>query len=167
LEENPQFIHYPELSSNPNDRAIDLLLRHGGIDRVTWWALSQNPSARAVQVLTDHPNRIHWQTLCSFAKTKQQFDLIRNYPDKIDWGSLCLNNHELVLPLLIENTDKITWWYTLANQPIFETTTTYDYAGIRSARRQLHEEYHAWAGHPVRLVNNWKGWGFLEEEEAL
>jgi hypothetical protein len=165
LEENPQFINYAELSENPNDRAIDLLLRQGGIDNVDWWAISHNPCSRAVQLLTEHVERIYWPYLCSLAQTKQQFELIRNNLDKVDWGSLCLNSNERVLPILIENQDKIQWWWALSKQPIFETETTYDYEGIRGARRELHEEYHAWAGHPSRLQQKWKDWGLWEDDE--
>ena len=162
LEEYPQHIFHSALSSNTHDRAIDLLIRQG-IDRVNWWNLSRNPCRKAVELLRSHPEKIKWGDLCAFANTQRQFDLIRDYPDKIDWSMLCLNRHELVLPLLLENQDRIVWCYSLGNQPIFETVTTYDYAGIRGARRELHEEYHAWAGHPVRLQAKWKGWGLLEE----
>lgn len=163
LEENPDCIWYEGLAKNTNPRAIDLLMSKG-LDNVNWWVLSSNPCRKAVQLLVDRPEKIVWQSLCLDAKTPQQFELIRNNPDKIVWSMLCLNDNEGVLPLLIEHQDKIEWWYSLSNQAVFETLTAYDYAGIRGARRTLHEEYHAWAGHPIRLQTKWKDWGLLDED---
>lgn len=162
LEEYPEHIDYTHLSANRNDRAIDLLVQQG-IDKVVWRALSANPCQSAVALLQQYPEKIKWSDLSSYAQTKQQFELLRNNPHKIKWGWLCLNNSPLVLELLLAYPNKIKWWYALEHQNVFETITTYDYAGIRSVRRELHEEFHARMGHPSRMLQ-WKGWG---SEEGL
>ncbi len=88
----------------------------------------------------------------------------------VDWSSICRNRNKRALELLMEFPSRIQWHFTLGNQDVFETTAEYDYEGIRTARRNLHEEFHAWAGHPSKITTKWVDWGFegavgSEEEE--
>jgi hypothetical protein len=73
----------------------------------------------------------------------------------------------------MEFPEKIQWHFTLGNQDVFETKYRYNYAGIRQVRHRLHEEFHAWAGHPSKMSTKWVDWGFEgalgseEDEESL
>jgi hypothetical protein len=160
LIENPQNINYEWMSINTNPRAIDILKNNNDIHEIRWYGLSSNSCYKAVQLLTEHPNNINWDVLCRFAETKEQFALIRANLGCVEWDSLCSNPSELAVKLLEEHPDKIHWVHSLKSQNIFETITTYDYAGIRGARRDLHQEFHAWAGHPSMITKKWKDWGF-------
>jgi hypothetical protein len=167
LIENPQNINYMSLACNKNPRAIEILMNN--VKKISWELLSGNHCTKAVQLLKEHSNKIDWNTLCCEAKTKEQFDLIRSNLGKVRWEFLCFNPSELAVKLLEEHPEKIVWGYSLRYQNVFETITTYDYAGIRGARHDLHQEFHAWAGHPSMITKKWKDWGFdtygLDEAE--
>ena len=158
LIENPHHIKFRCLSFNTNPRAIDILREN--IGHIHWYGLSSNSCNSAVKLLSEHLDRVHWDVLCKFAETKEQFKLIRANLDKVDWVSLCTNPSELAVKLLEEHPNNIWWCYSLQYQNMFETVTTYDYAGIRGARYHLHEEFHAWAGHPSKISTKWRDWGF-------
>jgi hypothetical protein len=155
------------LACNKNPRAIEILMNN--VKKISWELLSGNHCTKAVQLLKEHSNKIDWNTLCCEAKTKEQFDLIRSNLGKVRWEFLCFNPSELAVKLLEEHPEKIVWGYSLRYQNVFETITTYDYAGIRGARHDLHQEFHAWAGHPSMITKKWKDWGFdtygLDEAE--
>jgi hypothetical protein len=160
-------INYYNLSRNPNPIAIDILKEHP--EKIKWSSLSLNESKEAVELLRQNPDKIDWSLLCNYGKTKEQFKLIRENIDKIDWEVICRNSCEEAVKLLEEHPDRIQWWNSLYWQNVFETIATYDYAGIRGYRHDLHQEFHAWAGHPIRMVTKWRDWGFdnygMDEED--
>lgn len=161
------------LSHNTNPRALRLLWHR--TSEINWEGLSRNPSDEAVDFLEAHVDKIHLAAMCRFASTPRQFALLRSQVRRFKtthWKFLCENPNQGALPLLKEHPQHIPWPMALRFQNLFEITTEYDYAGIRAARRNLHEEYHAWAGHPVRVLQKARDWKLEvfadlgEEEEA-
>lgn len=182
------------LSANSNEEAVKILLENQ--DKIDWYCLSENqcPLARklmesnldklnwhyfcynplAVPFLYSNFEKIKWSVLCERSSTKEQFDFIRQHPQHIVWTSISLNKSPRATKLLEENPDKITWKLAITRHDLFDTITTYDYAGIRNSRHDLHQEFHAWAGHPSKIKTKWLDWGFdtyvmdeadVEEEE--
>lgn len=167
LLENPHRICYKNLNRNTNPRVISVLRNHP--ENINWYCLSQRDSHEAIDMLLEKPDKVHWNSLCYHARLPRQFDLIRANLALVDWDGLCQNPSPLAVDLLAEHPHQIRWWYSLKHQPVFHTVTTYDYAGIREAHRDLHEAFHAWACHPD-MVHKWKDWElsdlvFCEEEE--
>jgi hypothetical protein len=44
---------------------------------------------------------------------------------------------------------------------MYEIEYVYDYNAILKAKYDIHQEYHAWVGHPSR-INKWKDWKINE-----
>lgn len=176
LLEHPDRIDYNSMCFNPNPRAIVLVYENlHRIDYFGWRLLSRNPCKKATELLAANPDKIYWKNLCSYASTKEQFDLIRDNLDTLDeheelWDDLCTNSSEYAVEILEENPECVNWTFSLMHQNIFETITEYDYEGIREARHDLHQEFHAWAGHPSKMMTKWRDWGFdvydFDEEES-
>ena len=194
LRQNMTKINWDRLSKNPCQEAIELLMEYP--NKIIWDSLAENPSPFALplikmgfeerkfrwyglsmlnknplvfHLLKENPSDIHFSMLCKYAKTKEQFDYIRENMDQIDWEIISSNPNPRALELLKEFPDKIAWHYALGCQDVFETTAEYNYEGIRQARRDLHSEFHAWAGHPSKMSTKWKDWGFdgaVYEEEG-
>lgn len=173
LMDNPEKIVWYNLSQNRNPLALPLL--QSAIDKsesrkINSFFISTNPCA--VGILINHTTLIYWPAFCASASTQEQFDFIREHLDKVDWYSMSMNINPRALDFLLEFPDRIVWCCSLGHQNIFETTTEYDYTGIRNARRALHEEFHAWAGHPSKMSTKWKDWDFdgaldeMEEDES-
>jgi hypothetical protein len=166
LLENPEKINWFNIAYNDCPLARPLL--EANIDKLNWNVFSKNPLA--VPFLYSHFEKIDWRLLCECAKTKEQFDFIRKHPRHIVWTSISLNKSPMATKLLEENPDKIYWGFAIRRHDLFETITTYDYAGIRRARHDLHKEFHAWAGHPSKIATKWRDWGFdtygVDKEEA-
>lgn len=158
LQENPKRIFFPALAVNPNPNAINLCTQLWSQKQVGY--LSNNPSPLAVKIMAEHLEQVDWRNLCMFARTRDRFALIRQNLDKVDWDALCQNKSELASALLEEHPHRIHWHYSLLYQNIFETTTEYDYQQIRNIRQLLHSEFHAWAGHPQRVLQKHADWGF-------
>jgi hypothetical protein len=119
-----------------------------------------NPCPVALEILAQNKQHINWGLFCSHASTKEQFAFLRANLDHVEWSCVCLNSSDLAVDLLKEHPHRIEWWDSLGCQNVFQTVTDYDYAGIREARRDLHEEFHAWAGHPSKILTHWRAWGF-------
>lgn len=172
LMENPEKIVWYNLSQNRNPLAIPLfqiVIDNSEVRKINSFFISTNPNA--IGILSRNPTLIYWPAFCASASTTEQFNYIRENLDKVDWASMSMNTNPLALDLLLEFPENIDWVALLGHQNIFETTTEYDYTGIRNARKTLHEEFHAWAGHPSKISTKWKDWGFdgaideMEEEE--
>lgn len=169
LLEHPDKIKYGWLTYNTNPRAIDLL-RSQPVEQIHWSGLSGNPCNNALEILAENKTHIDWTLFCLHASTKEQFVFLRANLDRVDWRFLCKNPSDHAVELLKEHPHRIQWWSSLQFQNVFETITEYDYAGIRATRQTLHEEFHAWAGHPCKILTKWKDWGFdtpgmdMEEE---
>lgn len=180
LRANFRRIEWNILSSNSSEEAVRLLLEN--VDKINWYNFSQNmcplaipliarnlekcnsyflsANPHAIGILRENPTKIYWPSLCVTASTREQFDFIRENLYKVDWGSICRNRNPRAIEFLMEFPERIQWHYTLGNQDIFETKCHYNYEGIRSARHRLHEEFHAWAGHPSKMATKWVDWGF-------
>lgn len=180
LRENFPRIEWNLLSSNSSNEAVRLLLEN--IDKINWYNFSQNMSPlaipliernlekcnsyflstnpHAIGILRENPTKIYWPSLCVTASTREQFDFIRENLDKVHWDSICRNRNKRALDLLMEFPERIQWHFTLGNQDVFETKYHYNYDGIRRVRHRLHEEFHAWAGHPSKMATKWVDWCF-------
>ena len=188
LRENFDKIEWAALSGNSSPAAVELLLENH--HKINWYTFSQNTcplafplmeenisnlnsyflstNPHAVGFLKANPKKVYWPSLCFSASTREQFEFIRENLDKVDWGALCRNPSKRALSLLTEFPERIQWHFSLGNQDVFETTVEYNYSGIREAKRNLHEEFHAWAGHPSKMSTKWKDWGLegaVDEEE--
>ena len=156
LLENPDKIDWYCLSENKCPLMLPIMTAN--LDKLNWYYFCGNPLA--VPFLYENFEKIDWRALCERATTKEQFDFIRENPQHINWNSISLNKSPRATKLLEENPDKINWKLAIGNHDLFETTAEYDYQGIRNARRDLHEEFHAWAGHPSKIATKWRDWGF-------
>jgi hypothetical protein len=156
--ENKDRIDYYLLSKNNNPRAVELLKENP--EKISWYNLCRNSCKEAVKLLADNPDKIFWEILCMCASQKEQVDIMRDHLHLVNWHMVSMNSSKLVFNFLEENKEKMVWYTGILNENIFETITTYDYAGIRGARHDLHSEFHAWAGHPIRMVSKWRDWGF-------
>lgn len=161
------------LSENTCPLVFPLLAAN--LDKVNWYYLSSNPIA--LPLLRANLNKVFPLTLAELARTQEQIDfLMENLSSFLGtatyseeerfWKSLSFNPCPAALRVLKAHPEKVFWMFALARQNVFHTTTTYDYAGIRAARRELHEEYHAWAGHPVRVLQKAKDWGLEDFMEV-
>lgn len=160
LLEHPEKIDWSCLSENECPLAFPLMLQN--LDKLNWYFFCYNPLA--VPLLPDNMERINWKMLSEKAKTKEQFAFLRTHLSQVVWPSISLNPHPEATKLLEEYPDQIIWRLALSCHDLFETFTEYDYQGIRNAREALHEEFHAWAGHPSKIATKWRDWGFVEEE---
>jgi hypothetical protein len=197
LRQNMTRINWEVLSKNPCQEAVELLMEYP--NKIVWNSLAENMSPFALplirmgfdekkfnwyglsmltknplafEILKQNPSDIDFRMLCKRAETKEQFDYIRENMDQIDWEMISSNTNPRALKLLEEFPDKIAWHYALDCQNVFETTAEYNYEGIREARRDIHSEFHAWAGHPSKMATKWNDWGldgavYEEEEEEV
>jgi hypothetical protein len=99
-------------------------------DKIHWWYLSRNPSARAIALLE-----------------KNQ--------DKIDWDMLSRNPSARAIALLEKNQDKINWRQLSLNPSIFE----YDYKGMKDAMyKGIKEDLVKNRFHP-KNIPKFRDWG--------
>lgn len=178
-------IDWYAFSANPY--AVPTLLEH--MDKINWYKLCMNNSPEAIELLKENQDKIVWQVLCEnpFAidlllenrgkcysgalHCNPQIMWVKELmgePGEINYSSIAQNpNLGLVLnyfPFNSYNDELYDVIYMLDHPGIFECVkTTYDYKGIRGARHGLHEEFHAWAGHPSKISTKWKDWGMLED----
>jgi hypothetical protein len=177
LKENLHKVNWVGLSSNPN--AIELLREN--IDEIYWYELAYNPNPDSLQLMEENIDKmnkhvmgnnpslipwlrknleyVNWSSICQNAKTPEAFQFIRENIQHADWVELSSNPY--ASDLLKDFPNKITL-EALYTQDVLNVETTYNYNDIRSARRNLHKEYHAWAGHPSRMCK-WKDWGMWED----
>jgi hypothetical protein len=184
LKNNINKIEWVTLSSNPS--AIPILKEH--IDQIFWGEFSyiQHPEAiriinqelekledweiemisvilgqnpEAVPILKKHLDWVNWTVLCETANTPESIQFIREHLEFADWRALSENKH--ALPILMEFPDRIQE-SAFTCQNMFDYNYTYDYQAILATKYNLHQEYHAWAGHPSRIYK-WKDWGMWED----
>jgi hypothetical protein len=104
LKQNVNKIHWFSILRNPN--VIDIILEY--IDEYKKTnninLLSSNTHPKALEWLTNHPNRISWFHLSS---NPNAMDLLLKCPEKIRWDGLSRNPS--AIDMLLKNTDKIYW----------------------------------------------------------
>jgi hypothetical protein len=175
-----------------NIYAVPTLREH--LDKVDWNSLCQNESPEAIELLLEFPEKINknnWLNLCEnpFAidlmldnldkcttHISQRNPLAFRYealidPTELNFGAVASNpNLSEILhyfPFDLYNPDITDVIYLLDNPGVFsEINYCYDFDVILRANYYLHEEFHAWAGHPLNLRKS-KDWGFdngIEEE---
>lgn len=160
-------LDYRFLTWNTNPRALQLVRTEADPAKWNLTGLCHNTCPLALEMLAQQQHRIDWSVFCRAATTASQFVFLEANMDRVSWSALSENPSRRARALLEANPEKIHWWNALRCHDLFETITEYDYAGIRGARRDLHQEFHAWAGHPSKMTTKWKDWGFDEAiEEA-
>lgn len=161
LREHPDQIFWTEFSKNKNPEALQMMIDN--IDLVDIYAMGGNTAA--IPWLKQNLRYVDWVEICMKARTPEHFQFIRENISHASWQYLSSNTY--ATQLLMEYPDRISI-FALQCQDLFDYSYEYDYKGIRDAKRTLHEEYHAWAGHPARMYK-WKDWGMwedvLDEEE--
>jgi hypothetical protein len=84
------------LSKNNNDITMDLLTKDTMISYINWDALSLNPHTKAIQLLTQHQDKINW----SYYSKNPSDEVLALYlanPKRISVTNLFKNpNHELI-----------------------------------------------------------------------
>lgn len=165
LREHINEIFWGEFAYIQHPEAIRIIERE--LPRLDWDMVSVplggNPAA--VPILRKHPDWIDWNTFCVTANTPESIQFIRENLHMADWDALSANEH--ALPILREFPDRIQQ-SAFMSQDMFDYNYTYEYSAILKARYKLHQEYHAWAGHPSRM-ELWKGWrinDFIDNEDA-
>ncbi len=143
------------MAYNPNPDSLQLMEEN--IDNMNKHIMGNNPAL--VPWLRKNLEYVNWMEICGKAKTPEAFQFIRENIQHADWVELSSNPY--ASDLLKDFPNKITL-EALYTQDVLNVETTYDYNEIRSTRYNLHQEYHAWAGHPSRMYK-WKDWGMLED----
>jgi hypothetical protein len=73
-------------SMNPSPAAMKVLKEN--INRVSSYGICYNPNPEAIEILTNHPDKICWTSLSS---NPNAIELLSNNIDKINWVYLCIN----------------------------------------------------------------------------
>lgn len=180
LRKNLSFLDYKDwmyLSINPSTAALDLLQEYP--EQIWWCAFSNNRHPEAYKLMETNLDKIHWDIvgkniaatpllrkhlarvqwcyLCIDANTPDHFQFLRENLAQLDyicWVHLSRNTH--ALPLLMEFPDRVTI-DVFDVHDTHRVTYHYDYPAILASKYLLHQEYHAWAGHPSR-ISKWPGW---------
>ena len=105
-QERHQSIDWLWFSLNTSNTAMDFLEKN--LDKVSWNDLSRNPCDGALRILMAHPNEIIWYHL-SMNSSSKAIELLKNNFTKINWDSLFYNKHKDALELILHNLDKINW----------------------------------------------------------
>lgn len=150
-------IYWSELAYNPSPDALQLMEEN--IDKIDKFIMGTNPVA--VPWLRKNMEYVNWDNICINARTPEAIQFIRENIEHVSWEYLSENTY--AISILKEFPERITE-EALYSQDIFDIKTTYDYNGILESKRDLHQEYHAWAGHPSMILTKWKDWGLLEVE---
>lgn len=154
LQEHMNQIFWGEFAHIQHPDAIRLIERE--LEHLDWDMVSvplgENPAA--VPILRNHLDWVNWTAFCINANTPESIQFIREHLDLVDWEALSTN--EQALSILREFPDYVQE-SAFGSQDMFDYNYTYDYPAILATKYNLHQEYHAWAGHPSRM-HLWKGW---------
>jgi hypothetical protein len=102
---------------------------------------------------------VNWPVLCEKANTPESIQFIRENIHRVNWNALSTNKY--ALSILKEFPDNICFT-AVESHDMLDYNYTYDYKAILDAKHDIHQEYHAWAGHPSRMYK-WKDWGMWED----
>lgn len=155
LREHPEEIFWTEFSANPNPEALQMMIEN--IDLVDKYLMGSNLAA--IPWLKHNLEYVNWSDICCNARTREHFQFIRENILQADWEYLSTNKY--AVSLLMEYPERIST-VALVSQDLFDFSYDYDYKKIRESKRNIHEQYHAWAGHPARMYK-WKDWGMWED----
>jgi hypothetical protein len=159
LREHPEEIFWGELASNTNPEAIRMIeenLYHLDWDSI-YVGLGENPAA--VSILRRNIEWVNWSVFCEKANTPESIQFIRENIHCVNWNALSTNKY--ALSILKEFPDNICFT-AVESHDMLDYNYTYDYKAILDAKHDIHQEYHAWAGHPSRMYK-WKDWGMWED----
>jgi hypothetical protein len=99
-------VHWPILSGNTSDFAVDILLSH--LEHVEWVSANENANPRIIAFLIEHPDYI---IPISFSKNPSPLALeyLLLNPTLIDWYSIS-NHPHLFVPDPIRTKKRIEEW---------------------------------------------------------
>jgi hypothetical protein len=166
LKEHPDKIQWDLLSYNKNPEAVKMLYEN--IPKIYMDALGHNVGA--ISMLRDHLEVVSWYDICRDAETPEAFQFIEENIHRLSTSaklSLKLNAKAKFLVDKYPNIRDIRSLYlryTAEMEEVFkmyEIEYVYDYNAILKAKYDIHQDYHAWVGHPSR-INKWKDWKINE-----
>jgi hypothetical protein len=141
LAENIERINWDNLSANRAPEAIAIIEKN--LHRLKDWdRLSQNPTA--IHLLEKNATAIHPTKPKIISHTRT--GIYTYIPPLLDWTNVSRN--PAAAELLKRHKENINWHFISSNSFIFD----YNYAGMRAARRALHNELIAAALHPDRVA---------------
>jgi hypothetical protein len=168
LKEYPDKIEWSFLSCNRNPEAVRMIEEN--IDKAFMWAVGGNVGA--IRLLRNWIEVVNWPAICFNADTPEALQFIEEHLPLIGpTGRVNLSRNPYAEPLLMKYPNIISI-QSVTTQKVYDIQYKYDYPGILKAKYNIHQEYHAWAGHPSR-INKWKDWKINEclypeeEEEEL
>jgi hypothetical protein len=83
--QNPDKIYWAWFSRNPNQTAVDFLIKTHP-NKINWEWFSLNPNQTAVDFLIKtHPNKINWEWFSVNPNQTAVDFLIKTHPNKINW----------------------------------------------------------------------------------
>ena len=119
-------------------------------DQIHWTCLSLNTSDRAIELLEQNQDKIHWYNLSS---NPNALEILIANPDNIDWYYLSSNPN--AIELLKVNVNKINLDNLSKNSAIF----IYDYDFIKDKNKELNEEIIYKSLHPKRMLRLMEEYG--------
>lgn len=157
LKENPDKIEWSFLSSNRNPEAVRMIEEN--LHKAFMWAVGNNVGA--IRLLRNWMEVVNWSAICLKADTPEALQFIDENIHLIGpTGRVNLSRNPYAEPLLMKYSNIISF-QALGTHPCYEVQYKYDYPAILKAKYDIHQEYHAWAGHPSR-INKWKDWQINE-----
>lgn len=166
LKEHPDKIQWDLLSYNKNPEAVKML--YANIPKIYMDALGHNVGA--ISLLRENLAVVNWNAICREAETPEAFQFIEEnirIVIRTAVTSIRINPKAKFLVNKYKELCKMSILYlryTAELEEVFkmyEIKYTYDYSAILNAKYDIHQEYHAWVGHPSR-INKWKDWKINE-----
>ncbi len=114
LEKTREFYnHINMIFVNCNPKYAAYLKLHP--DAIEWTYLCKNPSADAIEILSQNQEKINWTAICC---NPSAIGLIGTNLDKVDWETLSFNAE--AIHILTANMDKINWKTLSSNYAAIE-----------------------------------------------
>ncbi len=107
LEQNPDKIHWYNLSSNPN--AIHILKKN--IDKIDKIRIHCNPNG--IEIIKDHIDTLDTNGWNQLSLNPKAISILEQNLDKIDWYNICRN--PAAKSLILQNKNRIDWHYLACN----------------------------------------------------
>jgi len=108
---DPKYLNWSELSKNPSDGAIQLLISNP--DKIVWRHLVLNTNENAIELLKENDFIERYYEYCHFWISSNESDaclqLLLENPKYINWSALSGNSNSQAVLMLKQNYDKIDW----------------------------------------------------------
>jgi len=116
LNENQDKIDWCNICYNDNPKVISEIIAKNLDKNISWFILSKNPNDIAVDIILrpENINKIDYEFL-SLNSNDKVFDLIKNNLDKIDFDFLITNPNPKIIEIFKTNENKISGYHLLMN----------------------------------------------------